>query len=483
MRDALLLAPESLYVDGDWRAPAGGGEPLPVVNPATEEVTTTLMLGSAADADVAVEAAGAAFPGWSARPLESRLALMERICVVYERRLGEIARAVTTEMGAPYAKLALPRQAAMGLRQFQSTIAAARRFRFDTMLNQGTRIRREPVGVCALVTPWNWPLNQMIIKVAPALATGCTMVVKPSPYAPLSATLVAEIVAEAGVPRGVFNLVHGDAPVVVRLASHPRVDMVSLTGSGAAGAAVAGAAAPTIKRVSLELGGKSPNIILPGANIAAAVTHGVRQLMSNSGQSCNAPSRMLVPRTSLREAEEVARAVAGALVVGDPLADATELGPLANARQYERVQAMIARGVTEGARLVAGGPGRPEHLRRGFYARPTVLGDVTNDMTVAREEIFGPVLAMIGYDTEEEAVAIANDTPYGLSAYVYGPTREAAAALGERLRVGMVHVNGASTDIEAPFGGYKQSGNGREWGAWGLEDYLETKAMMGFGTG
>jgi acyl-CoA reductase-like NAD-dependent aldehyde dehydrogenase len=259
--------------------------------------------------------------------------------------------------------------------------------------------------------------------------------------------------------------------------------MVSLTGSGAAGAAVSAAAASTIKRVSLELGGKSPNIILAGADIAVAVKHGVRQLMSNSGQSCNAPSRMLVPRASLPEAEEVARAVAGALVVGDPLAAATELGPLANARQFERVQTMIAQGVAEGARLVAGGPGRPQHLRRGFYARPTVLGDVTSGMHVAREEIFGPVLALLGYDDEDEAVAIANDTPYGLSAYVYGPTRERAAALGERLRVGMVHVNGASTDLEAPFGGYKQSGNGREWGAWGLEEYLETKAMMGVGAG
>jgi aldehyde dehydrogenase (NAD+) len=319
----------------------------------------------------------------------------------------------------------------------------------------------------------------MIIKVAPALATGCTMIVKPSPYAPLSARLVAEVVAEAGVPAGVFNLVHGDVPVVTRLAAHAAVDMVSLTGSGAAGAAVAAAAAQTIKRVSLELGGKSPNLVLPGAAIGPAVTHGVRQVMSNSGQSCNAPTRMLVPRASVREAEEAARAVAESLVVGDPLADATELGPLANARQHERVQDMIAQGIREGARLVAGGLGRPAGLDRGFYARPTVFGDVTNGMRIAREEIFGPVLALLAYETEDEAVALANDTPYGLSAYVYGATREHAVAVGERLRVGMVHVNGATTDIEAPFGGYKQSGNGREWGKWGLEDYLETKAMMG----
>ncbi|MGE0652117.1 MAG: aldehyde dehydrogenase family protein [Alphaproteobacteria bacterium] len=479
MRDPLKLTPESLFVGGEWRAPVDGGQPLPVVNPATEETITTVQLGSAGDADAAVGVARGAFPAWSATPLLSRLELMERVCAVYERRMPEIARAVTTEMGAPYRKLALPRQAAVGLLQMRSTIAAARSFSFDWMLNRTTRIRREPVGVCAMITPWNWPLNQMLIKVAPALATGCTMVVKPSPYAALSATLVAEVMAEAGVPPGVFNLVHGEAPVVTRLASHPLVDMVSLTGSNPAGAAVSAAAAPTIKRVSLELGGKSPNIILPGADITAAVAHGVRQMMSNSGQSCNAPSRMLVSRSRLQEAEKVARAIAEEIVVGDPLADATELGPIANARQYERVQSLIATGSAEGARLVTGGLGRPTPLSRGFFARPTIFSDVTPSMTIAREEIFGPVLVLIPYDTEDDAVTIANDTPFGLSAYIYGATREHAIAVGERMRTGMVHINGTHTDIDAPFGGYKQSGHGREWGAWGLEDYLETKAMMG----
>jgi acyl-CoA reductase-like NAD-dependent aldehyde dehydrogenase len=468
------------FIDGKWAAPAPGGARWPVVNPATEQIVTEISMGTEADVDKAVEAAHRAFAAWSSTRLEERLRIMEKVCAIYERRMAEIAIAVTTEMGAPYQKLSMVRQAPIGLLQFRTTMAAARSFEFDRMLNETTRIRREPVGVCSMLTPWNWPLNQMIIKVAPALATGCTMVVKPSPFAPLSATLVAEIMEEAGLPAGVFNLVLGDAGAFVeRLASHPLVDMVSLTGSNVAGAAVAHAAAATTKRVSLELGGKSPNIVLPDADLGAAITHGVRQMMSNSGQSCNAPSRMLVHRPRLAEAEKIAVAVADSLVVGDPLDARTELGPIANQRQYQRVKALIQSGQSEGARMLNGGIERPQGLHRGFFVRPTIFSDVRNHMRIAQEEIFGPVLGVIPYDTEDEAVAIGNDTPFGLSTYIYSATREHAMQVGERMRTGMVHVNGATTDINAPFGGYKQSGNGREWGVWGLEDYLEVKAITG----
>lgn len=479
-RPAAKLQRESLYIDGAWVEPAGGGRPHEVIDPATGEVVATLSFGGEADIDRAVEAAHRAFPRYSQTSLAERLDLLARICAIYERRIPEIAAAVTHEMGAPYHSLSVPLQAPIGLWHFQTALAAATEFTFENMLNATTRIVREPVGVCALITPWNWPLNQIAVKVAPALVAGCTMVLKPSQNSPLSAAILAEILAEAGVPNGVFNMIQGEGVQLgERLASHPLIDMVSLTGSNAAGAAVSKRAADSVKRLSLELGGKSANIILDDADFEKAVTHGVVQIMSNSGQSCNAPSRMLVPHAKLSEAERIAAGAAATMVVGDPFDPGTVLGPIANRRQFDRVQSLIQQGIEEGARLIAGGPGRPDGLERGNFVRPTVFSGVDNSMTIAREEIFGPVLVIIPYKDEEEAIAIANDSPFGLSGYVTSASLERAERVARRLRTGMVHLNGATIDLQAPFGGYKQSGVGREWGAWGLEDFLETKAVMG----
>ncbi|MBC7664578.1 MAG: aldehyde dehydrogenase family protein, partial [Caulobacter sp.] len=384
-------------------------------------------------------------------------------------------------MGAPLKALARPVQAPIGLWHLQTVLGAARSYPFDQQQGN-TLITKEAGRVCALITPWNWPMNQIVCKVAPALLTGCTMVLKPSELAPYSSQVFAEILATAGVPAGVFNMIHGDgAEIGPLLSAHPLVDMVSLTGSTRAGASVARHAAETIKVVSLELGGKSANIILDDAPLETAVTSGVIGMMSNTGQSCNAPSRMLVPAARLAEAERIAAATVERLVVGDPANAATTTGPIANQRQYERVQALIAQGIEEGATVVAGGPGRPAGLERGWFARPTVFSGVTNRMTIAREEIFGPVLVMISYADEDEAVAIANDSDYGLSGYVWGGSVARAAAIAKRLRTGMVHLNGAGIDLAAPFGGYKRSGNGREWGAAGIDEFLETKALMGAG--
>jgi aldehyde dehydrogenase (NAD+) len=469
------------YIDGRWVAPAGGGEPFDVINPATEEVTATLRLGSTADVEAAVRAAHRAFPGYSATTLKQRCDLLMAMIAAYQRRMGDMASAISEEMGAPLARLALPVQAPIGLWQLQTALALAEHYSFERL--QGTTLLvKEPVGVCALITPWNWPMNQVVCKVAPALLAGCTVVLKPSELAPLSAQVFAEIVHEAGVPAGVFNMIHGDgAKIGPLLASHPLVDMVSLTGSTRAGSSVARNAADSVKVVSLELGGKSANIILADAPFEEAVTAGVINMMGNTGQSCNAPSRMLVPAARLADAERIAAAAVGHLVVGDPKDAATTMGPIANKRQYQRVQALIERGVAEGARVIAGGTGRPEGLARGYYARPTVLSVADNSATIAREEIFGPVLTMIPYANEEDAIAMANDTVYGLSGYVWGATPERALAVARRLRTGMVHLNGASVDLAAPFGGYKQSGVGREWGAAGIDEFLETKAVMGRG--
>ncbi|MBC7702978.1 MAG: aldehyde dehydrogenase family protein, partial [Rhodoferax sp.] len=382
-------------------------------------------------------------------------------------------------MGAPLKALARPVQAPIGLWHLQTVLGAARSYPFDQQQGN-TLITKEAVGVCALITPWNWPMNQIVCKVAPALLTGCTMVLKPSELAPYSSQIFAEILAAAGVPAGVFNMIHGDgAEIGPLLSAHPLVDMVSLTGSTRAGASVARHAAETIKVVSLELGGKSANIILDDAPLEAAVTSGVIGMMANTGQSCNAPSRMLVPRAKLAEAEAIAVQALGRLVVGDPQDPATTTGPIANGRQYGRVQAMIAQGVAEGARLVAGGTGRVDGIERGYFARPTIFSGVERSMSIAREEIFGPVLVMIPYDSEDDAIAIANDSVYGLSGFVYGATIERARGVARRLRTGMVHLNGATVDPSAPFGGYKQSGLGREWGAAGIDEFVETKAIMG----
>jgi aldehyde dehydrogenase (NAD+) len=476
MRDHSLF-----YIAGQWVPPVHGGEPFDVVNPATEAVAGVIRLGDEADVERAAAAARQAFDGWSTSSLKTRTDLLARIAGIYERRIDEMAAAISVEMGAPLAKVARAAQAPLGLWQVQTALALAADYPFEKRQGK-THIVKEAVGVCALITPWNWPMNQVLCKVAPALLAGCTMVLKPSEFAPFSAQILAEILHEAEVPPGVFNLIHGDgAHIGPLLSAHREVNMVSLTGSTRAGSSVARHAADTIKVVSLELGGKSANIILDDAPLEEAVAAGVMNMMFNTGQSCNAPSRMLVPAAKLADAQRVAAAAVQRLIVGDPMDNATTTGPIANRRQYERVQSLIARGIEEGATLVAGGLGRPEGIASGWFARPTIFGGVSNRMTIAREEIFGPVLVMIPYSDEDDAVAIANDSDYGLSGYVWGGTVARAAAIAKRLRTGMVHLNGAGVDLAAPFGGYKMSGNGREWGTAGIDEFLETKALMGAG--
>jgi aldehyde dehydrogenase (NAD+) len=467
----------TFYIDGQWVAPAEGVRPMDVINPATETVMGRIAMGSAADVDRAVKAAATAFRTFSQTSRAERLDLLKAIAAEYQKRYSEIAAVITEEMGAP-AWLANQAQAALGMAHFQTAIAILETYRFEE--DRGTtRIQKEPIGVCGFITPWNWPINQIACKVAPALAVGCTMVLKPSEIAPFNAILFAEVLHAAGVPKGVFNLVNGDGPTVgVAISSHPLVDMVSFTGSTRAGIDVAMKAAPTVKRVHQELGGKSPNIVLPSADLAKAVGGGVQSMMMNSGQSCNAPSRMFVPRDRMEEAKAIARAAAEAITVGDPTGNSV-LGPVVSKTQYDKIQGLIAKGIEEGATLVAGGLGRPEGLEVGYYVKPTVFADVSNDMTIAREEIFGPVLAMLPYDSLDQAIEEGNDTVYGLAAYVQGPEEE-ARAVAARLRAGQVTLNGAGPDFMAPFGGYKQSGNGREWGDHAFAEFLETKAVIGW---
>jgi len=473
MRDA-----RQFYIDGKWVAPAQPHD-FPVVNPATEEQIATISLGSAADVDKAVAAAKRAFDSFSETTVEQRRELLQRIVAVYKAKSQEMAQAISSEMGAPLA-FAKAAQVGAGLAHFLEVLRVLDHFKFDEV--RGTTLfRKEPIGVCGLITPWNWPMNQIVAKVGPALAAGCTMVLKPSELAPLSAYLFAEILDEAKVPAGVFNLVNGDGPTVgAALSTHPDIAMVSFTGSTRAGVAVATAAAPTVKRVTQELGGKSANIILDDANFAAAVKEGAVSCFRNSGQSCNAPTRMLVPKSRMAEAAEAAKQAAAATIVGDPAAETTNLGPLSGKAQFEKVERLIQKGIDEGAKLVAGGPGKPAGLTKGYYARPTVFVDVKNDMTIAREEIFGPVLCIIPYENEDDAVRIANDTPYGLSGFVTSGDLEHARKIAKRIRSGNVHINGARPDFAGCFGGYKQSGNGREWGESGLEEFLELKTVFGY---
>ncbi|PTE22982.1 aldehyde dehydrogenase family protein [Cereibacter changlensis JA139] len=467
------------YINGEWVTPSSSATKMGVENPATEEIVAEIALGSIADADWAIMAARAAFPAYSLWPVAERIALVERLLAAYNARYEEFAEAMSLEMGAP-TEWARGAQAWAGQVHIESTIKAAKDFRWEYS-RASTRILHEGIGVCGLITPWNWPMNQIACKVAPALVAGCTMVLKPSEIAPLSGLLFAEICHEAGVPAGVFNLVNGTGPVVgARLASHPEVDMVSFTGSTRAGIQVATNAAPTVKRVAQELGGKSANIILPGADLQLAVTSGVEGCFGNSGQSCDAPTRMFVPRDRQEEALAIAREAAEATVPGDPKDPATTNGPVISKAQFDKIQGLIQKGIDEGATLVTGGTGRPQGLNRGWFVRPTVFGDVTNTMTIAREEIFGPVLAILPYDTVDEAVEMANDTVYGLAAYVQGPLEE-ARAVGRRLRAGQVSLNGPDWDTFAPFGGYKQSGNGREYADWGIADFCEVKALVGYG--
>ncbi len=469
------------YIDGKWVNPVTP-KTIDVINPANEEPFARISLGSKADVDKAVAAARKAFETYSRTTREERLALLQKILGVYQSKFEEIAKTISMEMGAPM-WLSKAAQAATGMGHLAEAIKILKDYKFEEM--QGTTaIVKEPVGVCGFITPWNWPINQIVCKVAPALAAGCTIVLKPSEVAPMNAMLFADVLHEAGVPHGVFNLVNGDGPTVGEaMSSHPGIDMMSFTGSTRAGIAVAKAAADTVKRVAQELGGKSANIVLEDADLTKAVSGGVMQMMTNSGQSCNAPSRMFVPRSKNDQAIAIAKATAEKVKVADPAeAPPGAIGPVVSEVQFNKIQALIKKGIDEGATLVAGGLGRPEGMNRGYYVRPTIFANVTNDMTIAREEIFGPVLAMLPYDTEEDAVRMANDTVYGLSGYVQSGDLAHARKVASRLRSGNVHINGAGADFAAPFGGYKQSGNGREWGEHGFEEFLETKAVLGFET-
>ncbi|MBR0854456.1 aldehyde dehydrogenase family protein [Bradyrhizobium liaoningense] len=468
------------YIDGEWRKPIGSvTAAATVVNPATEQPIADVALGDDDDVDCAIAAARRSFAGWSLTPPAERAALLDRVHGLLLQRLELFAQALTCEMGAAitYARRAQVPLAAEHIRVARDNLA-----NYPFIAARGsTAIMREAIGVCGLITPWNWPLYQITAKVGPAIAAGCTVVLKPSELSPLSALLFAELMDDAGCPSGVFNLVNGTGPIVgAALASHPEVDMISITGSTRAGVLVAQAAASTVKRVAQELGGKSPNIILPDADLSRAVPLGVGAAFRNLGQSCSAPTRMLVSRSHMEEVETLAVVAASELVVGDPLAENTTHGPIANRPQFERVQTMIRIGLEEGAKLVIGGPGRPDHLRIGLYARPTIFSNVHRDMRIAREEIFGPVLSIIPYDTVDEAIAIANDTVYGLGAHVQGTDMEMVRTVARRIQSGQVHLNYPDWDPNAPFGGYKRSGNGREYGIEGMEEYLETKAVLGF---
>ncbi len=465
------------YIDGAWVDPV---EPatIDVINPATEQAFARISAGSAADVDRAVAAARRAFDEYSQWSVKQRLELMHRIREQYEVRREDLAQATSAEMGSPIDQ-ARQWQVSLGENHIETAIRSLQDYVFETV-EDGMILRHEPIGVCGMITPWNWPLNQIAVKVMPALAAGCTMLLKPSEESPLNAMIFAEVLDAAGVPAGVFNLVNGYGPVVGEAMSrHPGIDMMSFTGSTRGGIAVAKAAADTVKRVGQELGGKSANVILDDADIERAVADGVAYMMDNSGQSCNAPTRMLVPNSKMQVAIDAARAAAERIGVGDPAEPGGHIGPVVNQIQFDKIQNLIQRGIDEGATLVTGGTGRPEHLSAGYYVRPTVFANVNNDMTIAREEIFGPVLVIIGYDDEDEAIEIANDTDYGLAGYVSSGDVEHARAVARRIRAGQVAVNYVGGGANTPFGGYKQSGNGREKGKWGLAEFLELKAITG----
>ena len=466
------------YIDGQWVDPVEP-RPLDVVNPATEEVYGRISLGTAADVDKAVAAASRAFETYSQTTREERMGLLQAILDEFKKRHDDVAAAIMDEMGAPW-NLARGAQALSGPQHIKAALRALESYAFEEHLGT-TNVIRDPIGVCGLITPWNWPMNQIAVKVAPALAAGCTMVLKPSEIAPFDAMVFAEIFDAAGVPGGVFNLVNGDGPGVgSTISSHPDIAMVSFTGSTRAGVLVAQNAAPTVKRVAQELGGKSPNILCDDETFEQAVQSGAREMFDNTGQSCNAPSRMLVPRHRMDEAAAIAADIANTLKVGSPRDEGTEMGPVVSDVQWEKIQGLIQAGIDEGATLAAGGTGRPDGLDKGYYVKPTVFADVSNQMTIAREEIFGPVLSIIPYDDEDEAIRIANDTPYGLSGYVSCADHDTARRIASRMRTGMVHINGANLDAGAPFGGYKQSGNGREWGHHGIDEFLELKSVYGY---
>ena len=465
------------YINGEWVDPVTP-KSLDVIDPATEEVSGHINAGSEADVDKAVNAAAQAFKTWSRTSKEERLAIMNRIVEEFEKKVPELGEAITEEMGAPK-WLADGTQAAIGVNHFKTAISVLEKFEFEE--DRGTsRIAREPIGVCGFITPWNWPIHQICAKVAQALAVGCTVVLKPSEIAPFSGKIFADIMDAAGVPAGVFNLVQGEGPVVgAAIASHPKVDMVSITGSTRAGVLVAEAAAKTVKRVHQELGGKSPNIILEDADLESALTGSVNGVMMNSGQSCRAPTRMLVPNKLMDQVCEIAKGVAETWAPGDPKAD-SRMGPVISQAQWDKIQGLIKSGINQGAKLVTGGEGKPEGLEHGYYVKPTIFCNVTNDMDIAREEIFGPVISIIGYDTEEEAIDIGNDTEYGLAGYVHSQDIDHAREVASHIRAGYISINNAGLDLNAPFGGYKQSGNGREFSDQAFGEFLEYKSLLGY---
>src|ERR1700743_3787013 len=466
------------YIAGKWVDPVTP-KTIDVINPANEEAFARISLGSKADVDKAVAAARKAFETFSRTTPAERIALLQKIMAGYQSKYDAIAKAISMEMGAPM-WLSKAAQAATGLGHLAETVKILKDYSFNETRGT-TEIVKEPVGVCGFITPWNWPINQIVCKVAPALAAGCPIVLKPSEVAPMNAMLFADVMNEAGVPPGVFNLVNGDGPTVGEaMSSHPGIDMMSFTGSTRAGVAVAKAAADTVKRVAQELGGKSPNIILDDADLAKAVSRGVMHMMQNTGQSCNAPSRMFVPKAKHDEAAQIAKATAEKVKVGDAFAEGVTMGPVVSETQFNKIQGLIKKGIDEGATLVTGGPGRPGGLSRGYYRRPNIFSNVTNDMTIAREEIFGPVLAILPYESEAEAIRQANDTPYGLSGYVQSGDIDHARKVASQIRAGNVHINGAGGDMNAPFGGYQQAGTGREGGEFGFEEFLEVKAVLGF---
>ena len=468
---------QKFYIGGEWVDPTTS-DTLEVISPATEKPIATIALGGVEDVDRAVAAARNAFESFSTTTREERIALLTRVVEAYESRMGDIAQAVSQEMGAPV-PLANGAQAPAGLGHLKATLEALKEASFEEHVGS-TTVVYEPVGVCGFITPWNWPLNQIAAKVAPALATGCTMVLKPSEIAPLNAIIFAEVMDEAGVPPGVFNLVNGDGPTVgTALAEHPDIDMISFTGSTRAGIEVAKNAAPTVKRVTQELGGKSANIVLEDADLDAVLSRDVAGMYVNSGQSCNAGSRMLIPKGRMAEAIRIAKETTEKVTVGSPEEEGTAVGPVVSEAQFRKIQGLLEKAIEEGATLVTGGPGRPEGLESGYYVRPTVFADVTNDMTIAREEIFGPVITLIAYEDEDDAVRIANDTVYGLAGMVSSSDPERARSVARRMRTGMVHINGAPLTADAPFGGYKRSGNGREYAAHGLREFLEAKSIYG----
>ena len=468
------------YVDGAWTLPKTSSEVFEAINPATEEVAARIAMCGADDVDLAVAAAKRTFTSWCFTTLDERISLVEKLITIFERRYDEMVTAISTEMGAPY-DLSYDAQAECGPGHLRETIKAARAMEWERRIGSTGKLVHEPIGVCVLITPWNWPINQLAAKIGPALVAGCTMVLKPSEISPLSAQLFAEFIDEAGFPAGVFNMVHGSgAAIGDALTGHPDVDMVSFTGSTRAGIQIAKSAAETIKRVAQELGGKSANIVFADEALEAAVTRGVIDCFSNTGQSCNAPTRMLVEASAYDEAVQFAAAAAATVTLGDPMQNGPHLGPVVTKAHYDKIQRLIQIGIDEGATLIAGGTGKPEGFERGYYVKPTIFANVDNDMTIAQEEVFGPVLVMIPFADEAEAIAIANDSPYGLAGYIQSLDIERAHRVSRQLRAGGIYLNGNGQDYGSPFGGYKQSGNGREWGEFGLHDFLEIKVINGF---